>query len=154
MRERRSFGRRTERREGGFRRSSGGRGFGGGFRERGRGGFGERSFPRREFTEAPIKEGEEYNVSISEVSRRGDGITRIENFVVFVPNTKKGDNVRIRIKELRGRSAVGEVITKGSAEPEAEVVEEEAEEVASDEESEAEVEKEEDEEDFGEPDAE
>jgi len=146
MRERRSFGRRTGGREGGFR-SSGSRGFGGGFRER--------SFPRREFTEAPIKEGEEYNVNISEVSRRGDGITRIENFVVFVPNTKKGDNVRIRIKELSGRSAVGEVISKGGVEPEAEEkIEEEEEEIASDEESEAKIEKGESEEDLGEPDAE
>jgi len=154
MRDRRSFGRRTERREGGFR-SSGSRGFGGGFRERSGEGFGRRSFPRREFTEAPIKEGDEYDVNISEVSRRGDGITRIENFVVFVPNTKKGDNVRIRIKELRGSSAVGEVVSKGSAKPEAEEVEEEVEEIASDEESEAEVEEEEkDEDDFGEPDAE
>jgi len=143
MRERRSFGRRTGGREGGFR-SSGSRGFGGGFRER--------SFPRREFTEAPIKEGEEYNVNISEVSRRGDGITRIENFVVFVPNTKKGDNVRIRIKEIRGRSAVGEIVSKGGVEPEAEEeLKEETEEIASDEESEAEVEEEKD---LGEPDAE
>jgi predicted RNA-binding protein with TRAM domain len=60
--------------------------------------------------EAPVKEGEEYDVIISEISRRGDGITRIKNFVVFVPETKRGDKVKIRIKELRGRAAVAEVI--------------------------------------------
>ena len=116
MRERRSFGRRTGRREGGFNR---------GFESRGPSRFGgpRREFQRREeFTEAPVKEGEEYDVEISEVSRRGDGITRIKNFVVFVPNTKSGDKIRIRIKELRGRSAVGEVIEGGK--PEKEEVEE------------------------------
>ncbi len=64
----------------------------------------------RPFREAPVKEGEEYDVTISEISRRGDGITRIKNFVVFVPRTKKGDKVKIKIKELRGRAAVAEVI--------------------------------------------
>jgi predicted RNA-binding protein with TRAM domain len=134
MRERRSFGRRTGRREGGFNR---------GFESRGPSRFGgpRREFQRREeFTEAPVKEGEEYDVEISEVSRRGDGITRIKNFVVFVPNTKSGNKIRIRIKELRGRSAVGEVI-EGSKPKEVEegiAVDEEAEEEGEEEASEEE----------------
>lgn len=100
-----------------FGSSRGGFGDRGGFGER-RGGFGERRSggfgARRDFGEAPIKEGEEYDVTISEVGSRGDGIARIKNFVVFVANTKKGDSVKIKIKELRERSAVGEVI--GAAE--------------------------------------
>ena len=49
-------------------------------------------------------------MEITEIGSRGDGIARIKNFVVFVSDTKKGDSVRIRIKEIRGRSAIGEVI--------------------------------------------
>ncbi len=90
------------RREGGFGGRGGG--FGGG---RG-GGFDRPRFERSE--PAPVAVGEEYDVTISEVGSRGDGIARVKNFVVFVPNTNKGDSVKIRIKELRGRSAVGEVV--------------------------------------------
>jgi len=82
------------------------RGFGGPRRES----FGE----RREFREAPVKVGEEYDVDITETGSRGDGITRIKNFVVFVPNIQKGDKVKIKITEVRGKSAVAEVV--GSAE--------------------------------------
>lgn len=94
-----------ERRFGGGRGRSEGRGFGGPGR-----GFGE----RREFREAPVKVGEEYDVEISETGSKGDGIARIKNFVVFVPNTQKGDKVRIKITEIRGKSAVAEVV--GSSE--------------------------------------
>ena len=63
----------------------------------------------------PVKEGEEYTVSITETSQRGDGVARIKNFVIFVPGTKSGDTVKIRIKEVRGKHAVGEVIGEGEA---------------------------------------
>ncbi|MEM7821275.1 MAG: TRAM domain-containing protein [Candidatus Aenigmatarchaeota archaeon] len=58
----------------------------------------------------PIKEGEEYDVEINEVGSRGDGIARIKNFVVFVPNTKRGDKTHIKIKEVKNRFAIGEKI--------------------------------------------
>lgn len=131
--ERRGFGNRGGSggsRSGGF---GGGRSFGGG---RG-GGFGSgRSFggdrPRFERSEpAPVKVGEEYDVTISEVGSRGDGIARVQNFVVFVPDTKQGDTVKIRIKEIRGRSAVGEVVSGASAAPATEEAVEEASEEAS-----------------------
>jgi len=70
-----------------------------------------------------VKVGEEYNVEITEVGNRGDGITRIKNFVVFVPNTKRGDKVRIRIKELRGNSGTGEVVGEKESEEESYVEE-------------------------------
>ncbi len=134
-----------ERRSGGFGggRSGGGSrgGFGGGNRGgfgggRSGGGFGG-DRPRFERTEpAPVAVGEEYDVEITEVGSRGDGIARVKNFVVFVPNVNKGDKVRIKIKELRGRSAVGEVVGSGAASAEAteEAPAEEASEEASEEE--------------------
>lgn len=119
--ERRGFGGRGGSR-GGF---GGGRSFGGS-----RGGFGG-DRPRFERSEpAPVKVGEEYDVTISEVGSRGDGIARVQNFVVFVPDTKQGDAVRIRIKELRGRSAIGEVVSGAGAPAAAEAVEEASEEAA------------------------
>ncbi|RLF13281.1 MAG: deoxyribonuclease [Thermoprotei archaeon] len=58
----------------------------------------------------PVVLGQEYDVDISEVSRRGDGLARIQGFVIFVPGTQKGDKVRIRITKIGRRYAVGEVV--------------------------------------------
>ncbi len=59
---------------------------------------------------APIEEGEEYDVKIEDVGKEGDGITRIEGFVVFVPDTKAGDEVRVRIVSVRRRFGFAEKI--------------------------------------------
>ena len=62
------------------------------------------------FAPKPVEEGAEYEVDIKEVSRRGDGIARIRGFVIFVPNTKAGDHVKIRIVKLSRRFATAEVV--------------------------------------------
>ena len=58
----------------------------------------------------PVETGKEYDIEIQETSRRGDGITRIEGLVVFVPNAKLGDKLRIKIITVGRRSAEAEVI--------------------------------------------
>jgi predicted RNA-binding protein with TRAM domain len=90
-------------------------------RDRGRGGFGGgRRFDRggygrgRDDTPKPINVGEEYDVEITEVGSRGDGIARIKNFVVFVSNAKKGEKCKIKIKEVRDRFATGEKVGEAS----------------------------------------
>ena len=59
---------------------------------------------------APVSVGETYDVRIEGVGREGDGIARIEGFVVFVPNTRKGESVRIRITKVSRRVAFAEVV--------------------------------------------
>jgi len=129
---------RFERRGGGFR--GGGRGGGSWGRGEDRGGY---DMPK------PVKVGEEYDVEISEVGSKGDGIARVKNFVVFVNGVKQGEKCKIKIKEVRNRFAIGEK-TEGAASEEteaktedteaeesteeaAEVVEEEAEETDTEE---------------------
>jgi predicted RNA-binding protein with TRAM domain len=86
--------------------------------ERRRGGFGRRNF--EDFDKPkPVKLGEEYDVKITDVGAKGDGITKIENFIVFVPNGKKGETCRIKIKEVSARFAIGEKVgTEGMEESE------------------------------------
>jgi len=60
--------------------------------------------------EKPVKVGEELDVVVSEVSRRGDGVARVQGFVVFIPNAKQGTQAKIRIKEIRPSFATAEVI--------------------------------------------
>jgi predicted RNA-binding protein with TRAM domain len=54
--------------------------------------------------------GGEYEVDIQETSRRGEGIARIQGFVIFVPNTKPGDHVKIRVTRVGNRFATAEVV--------------------------------------------
>jgi predicted RNA-binding protein with TRAM domain len=64
----------------------------------------------RDFPPKPVEVGKEYDVEIQETSRRGDGIARIEGLVVFIPNTKIGDKVRIKVTNISRRFAEAEVI--------------------------------------------
>jgi predicted RNA-binding protein with TRAM domain len=65
------------------------------------------------FKEKPVKVGEEIDVTVSEVSRRGDGVARIQGFVIFIPSAKQGMQVKIRIKEIRPNFATAELIEGG-----------------------------------------
>jgi predicted RNA-binding protein with TRAM domain len=69
-----------------------------------------RRFPSSYFSPKPVKIGEELDVTISELSRKGDGLTRVQGYVIFVPNTKQGDNVRIKISQIRPNYAIGEIV--------------------------------------------
>ncbi|MFA6048508.1 MAG: TRAM domain-containing protein [Candidatus Micrarchaeia archaeon] len=58
--------------------------------------------------EKPVKVGEEYDVTIESVGSRGDGICKIQNLVIFVAGASQGETLKIRIKDVRPRFAVGE----------------------------------------------
>lgn len=98
-------------RSGGFSRGgSGGGGFGrggGGFGGGGGGFGGGRSFSDKP---KPVKVGEEYDVKITDVGAKGDGITKVENFIVFVPGASKGEECRVRIKEVANKFAIAEKV--------------------------------------------
>ncbi|HLC24762.1 MAG TPA: TRAM domain-containing protein, partial [Nitrosopumilaceae archaeon] len=67
----------------------------------------------------PVETGKEYDVSITEISRKGDGIARVEGFVIFVKNGKAGQNAKIKITQVGGRFASGEIV-ESSSQPAAE----------------------------------
>ncbi len=51
--------------------------------------------------------GKEYDVKIEDIARQGDGIARVEGFVIFVPNTQVGEEVKIQVDRVMRRFAVG-----------------------------------------------
>jgi len=65
------------------------------------------------FPPKPVELGKEYDVDIQETSRRGEGIARIKGLVCFVPNTKPGEHVKIRITRISRRFAEAEVVGRG-----------------------------------------
>ena len=88
----------------------------------GRRGFGQRrgGFRGRGETEGfapkPVEVGKEYEVDIQEASRRGEGIARIEGLVIFVPNAKQGEHVKIKVTRISSRFAEAEVVGEGKTE--------------------------------------
>lgn len=59
---------------------------------------------------SPINVGDEYDVKIEDVGRDGDGIARIEGFVIFVTGAKVGDEVKIKINSTKRNFAFAEVV--------------------------------------------
>jgi len=68
------------------------RGYGGGFRP------------------CPVEMEKEYEVDITETSRQGEGIARIQGFVIFVANAKPRDHVKIKITRIGRSSANAEIV--------------------------------------------
>ncbi len=84
----------------------GGRGYGGDYGGRGRGGYGG----ARPFRPTPVKVGEEFDVKIESMSKRGDaGVAKVEGLVIFIAGTKVGDSVKIRITKVGRGYATAEI---------------------------------------------
>jgi len=49
-------------------------------------------------------------VTISDVSRRGDGIAKIDGFVIFVSGGKQGQSAKIKVTQVSNRYATGTVV--------------------------------------------
>ena len=58
----------------------------------------------------PVEMGKEYEVEVSEISNRGDGIARVQGFVIFVPGAKAGQKTKIRITSIGNRFAKAEIV--------------------------------------------
>lgn len=77
-----------------------GRGYGGGGRSLDRGSPGPK----------PVEVGKEYELDVTEISRKGDGIARVQGFVVFVKNGKVGQKVKVRVTEVGSRFGTATVV--------------------------------------------
>lgn len=62
------------------------------------------------FTPKPVERGKEYDVKIEEISRKGDGIARIQGFVIFVKGAQAGQECKIRISQVSNRFATAEIV--------------------------------------------
>ena len=80
--------------------SYGERRFGGGGNRFGGGSFGPK----------PVETGKEYDVQITEISRQGDGIARVQGFVIFVKGGKVSQNSKIKVTNVGARFATAELV--------------------------------------------
>lgn len=62
------------------------------------------------FMPKPVKVGDEISVKIENIAAKGDGIARVDGFVIFVKGAKEGSEVKVKITEVKARFASGEII--------------------------------------------
>ncbi|MCL4404415.1 MAG: TRAM domain-containing protein [Candidatus Marsarchaeota archaeon] len=60
------------------------------------------------FLEKPVKAGDEVDVTIEAVASKGDGIAKVNGFVVFVKGAKQGETMKVRITDVKARFALAE----------------------------------------------
>ena len=58
----------------------------------------------------PVEVDKEYEAEIEDISRRGDGIAKIQGFIIFVPNTKKGEHAKFKVTRVGNRFAIAELV--------------------------------------------
>jgi predicted RNA-binding protein with TRAM domain len=67
--------------------------------------------PSRPFFESkPVKENQEIEVVIDDIGSKGDGIAKIQAYMIFVPRGKIGERVKVRIRSVGEKFAVAERI--------------------------------------------
>ncbi len=65
---------------------------------------------RESDTPVPVEEDEEYVVDVEDIGDEGDGIARVDDFVVLVPEADMGDRVRVRIDRVEPEFAMAELV--------------------------------------------
>lgn len=89
-----------------------------GFSQGGRGFDRPRFGGPRPFKPSPVRVGEEYDVKIESMSKRGDsGVARVQGLVIFVTGTKVGDAVKVRISKVGRGYATAELVGAGENQP-------------------------------------
>jgi predicted RNA-binding protein with TRAM domain len=62
------------------------------------------------FKRCPVEIGKEYEVDITETSPQGEGVARIQGFVVLVADAKLGDRAKIKITRIGSMTANAEIV--------------------------------------------
>ncbi|UCG68855.1 MAG: translation initiation factor IF-2 subunit beta [Thermoplasmata archaeon] len=61
---------------------------------------------------AAIEVGKTYELMIQDVGRKGDGMAKKGDFIIYVPGTAKGARVKVLIENISGTIAFGKVINQ------------------------------------------
>ena len=62
------------------------------------------------FKRYPVELGEELEVDITEISPKDEGIAKVHGLVVYIPNAKPGNHIKIRISHIDGKTAKAEIV--------------------------------------------
>jgi predicted RNA-binding protein with TRAM domain len=60
--------------------------------------------------QCPVELGNELLVNITDISPNGDGMSKIQGYVITVPKAKPRDLVKIKLIQVGEKAAIGEII--------------------------------------------
>ena len=60
--------------------------------------------------QCPVELGDELEVNITDVCPSGDGMSKIQGYVIMVTKAKPRDRVRIKLTQVGEKAAIGEII--------------------------------------------
>jgi predicted RNA-binding protein with TRAM domain len=64
-----------------------------------------RRFDMGSLHQEPVRVGKGYEAVITGMSRQGDGVARVQGFVVSVKNAKAGQKVKVKVEKVGNRYA-------------------------------------------------
>ena len=59
---------------------------------------------------SPVKVGDELDVKVEAVGEKGDGLAKKDGFVLFIPGTKAGQEVRVKVTRVLKKVGFAEVV--------------------------------------------
>lgn len=60
----------------------------------------------------PVRVDEVFNLEIEGIAEKGDGVAKIEGYVIFISGTQIGDKVTCKITKVLPKFAFAEIIEK------------------------------------------
>jgi predicted RNA-binding protein with TRAM domain len=60
--------------------------------------------------QCPVALGDELEVNITDVCPSGDGISKIQGYIIMVPKAKPRDRVKIKVTQVGEKAAIGQII--------------------------------------------
>jgi len=58
----------------------------------------------------PAKENQEMEVVIDDIGSRGDEVSRVQDYLIFVPRSKIGERVKVKIRSTNEKFALAEKV--------------------------------------------
>ena len=62
-------------------------------------------------TEERIEQGKVYEVTISDIGRKGDGLAHLGKYTIYIPSAVKGSTVKVKIEKVSGTVAFGRIVS-------------------------------------------
>jgi predicted RNA-binding protein with TRAM domain len=58
----------------------------------------------------PVELGDELEVNITDLCPNGDGMSKIQGYIIQVPKAKPRDRVKVKINQVGDKVAIGEIM--------------------------------------------
>lgn len=57
-----------------------------------------------------LKEGQEYDLTIKDIGKRGDGVAFFDKYIIYIPGAVKGSTVKVKIEKISGTMAFARLV--------------------------------------------